>query len=304
MSDRNAAHEANMLNAAHAATSELKRIRESLDAELATLRAALAKEKERADEWKRNAHVVEQAANAWRDDAERLHARYKDLYAMWLRVARAITPVGGPDITDEQVADTAEALAATLAEREAQHEREKRLLVGESCSHLKHIEALGRALGEREAEIERLKQEIIYANARTSDARRDAKDADSNCEMYARAWARELGAPYVAKTHRIDALVLTTQERIKERDEARAALATARKEALEEAAKECDVFLSETGPYGFQSRYLAEKIRALAGLPECGGNHCWKAEDGKTVHSSKSYSTCRALASDTTKGET
>lgn len=46
MSDRNAAHEANILNATHAATSVLKRIRESLDAELTTIRAENARLRE------------------------------------------------------------------------------------------------------------------------------------------------------------------------------------------------------------------------------------------------------------------
>lgn len=45
-----------------------------------------------------------------------LHTSYRYIYALWCRVARAMTPEGGPDITDEEVADKAEALKAQLAE--------------------------------------------------------------------------------------------------------------------------------------------------------------------------------------------
>lgn len=48
------------------------------------------------------------------------HDAYRALYTLWLRVARAMTPQDGPDITDEQVAERAEATCADLAEaREA-----------------------------------------------------------------------------------------------------------------------------------------------------------------------------------------
>lgn len=49
------------------------------------------------------------------EELERKNQQYKDLYALWCRVARAMTPSVGPDITDEQVADRAEQLAAHVA---------------------------------------------------------------------------------------------------------------------------------------------------------------------------------------------
>ena len=50
--------------------------------------------------------------------------------------------------------------------------------------------------------VEQLERELARANA----------DAD----MYANAWAREIGPPYRAKSHNIDALVLTTRDRMQE----------------------------------------------------------------------------------------
>lgn len=49
------------------------------------------------------------------------------------------------------------------------------------------------------------------------------RDDEKRCvDLYAKAWERELGPPYVRKTWHIDALVLTTRLRLQERDEARA----------------------------------------------------------------------------------
>lgn len=39
-----------------------------------------------------------------------LRGLYRRLYAMWCRVARAVTPAGGPDISDEQVVEAVERL--------------------------------------------------------------------------------------------------------------------------------------------------------------------------------------------------
>lgn len=50
------------------------------------------------------------------------------------------------------------------------------------------------------------------------------KNTEHDFLMYSRAWERELKPPFVQKSHRIDALVMTTQLRLKERDDARAEL--------------------------------------------------------------------------------
>lgn len=47
-------------------------------------------------------------------------------------------------------------------------------------------------------------------------AKREAKDFSSSLDMYAKAWWRELRGPYRNKSHEIDALVLTTRERMEE----------------------------------------------------------------------------------------
>jgi hypothetical protein len=149
------------------------------------LRAALAKEKDRAekaealltgkdhccehrpdcplilvglpqDAWPDPLEVeLTKERDALRAECERLKA---EVERAWTH-ARTCKEVYDTAYAESRATERAEKAEATLAEREAQHEHEKRLLVGESCSHLKHIEALGRALREREAEIERLKAE-------------------------------------------------------------------------------------------------------------------------------------------------
>lgn len=53
------------------------------------------------------------------------HEAYRRLYALWLRVAHAMTPAGGPDITDEQVAERAERYAAPTPNYREEVERLK-----------------------------------------------------------------------------------------------------------------------------------------------------------------------------------
>lgn len=48
--------------------------------------------------------------------------------------------------------------------------------------------------------------------------RKRADDLKNSLDMYARAWARELGGLLIPKTHEIDALVLTTQHFIAQID--------------------------------------------------------------------------------------
>jgi hypothetical protein len=63
------------------------------------------------------------------------------------------------------------------------------------------------------AENERLAKEHRFCDAKLSDAKEETANANANTEMYARAWQRELGPPWIAKNHRIDGLVLTTRDR-------------------------------------------------------------------------------------------
>jgi hypothetical protein len=56
---------------------------------------------------------------------------------------------------------------------------------------------------------EDLKHEITRLQGLADSEQRSA-------EMYARAWEREIGPPYRAKTHHIDCLVLTTRDRMQE----------------------------------------------------------------------------------------
>lgn len=49
-----------------------------------------------------------------KDEHDSLHQLYRRLYALWCRVARAMTPPSGPDITDEEVAVKAERVSAEL----------------------------------------------------------------------------------------------------------------------------------------------------------------------------------------------
>lgn len=73
-------------------------------------------------------------------------------------------------------------------------------------------EAKALRLGGRIIDLEEEVRQLRYAEARATDAERKQKHAEMDTEMYARAWARELGGVLVAKSHRIDSLVLTTRE--------------------------------------------------------------------------------------------
>jgi hypothetical protein len=79
-------------------------------------------------------------------------------------------------------------------------------------------------------------REMSAAIARATDAKKAQEFAEGITEMYAKAWEREIGAPYRAKTHRIDALVLTTRDRIAERNRLRKAL-----EEIADGAGDADV---------------------------------------------------------------
>ena len=54
--------------------------------------------------------------------------------------------------------------------------------------------------------------------AQLKDAKKNSADWQSEYEIFAKAWLREIGGKTLPKTHLIDALVLTTREIIKERD--------------------------------------------------------------------------------------
>jgi len=65
------------------------------------------------------------------------------------------------------------------------------------------------------AEIARLTAERDELRAMVEKAGKDRDDYKRDYEMYARAWERELQPlNFVPKTHRIDALVLTTRKRV------------------------------------------------------------------------------------------
>lgn len=85
---------------------------------------------------------------------------------------------------------------------------------------------LMRAQGERlKATEESLAHVENLACAAAFDAGlAQAAVARSSRDMYAEAWEREIGPPYRQKFHHIDAMVLTTQDRMKELGGLRAAL--------------------------------------------------------------------------------
>jgi hypothetical protein len=63
------------------------------------------------------ARAEETSVEELKQALEAKYAAYRGIYALWLRVARAMTPTGGPDITDEEVVvrvESAEARARDL----------------------------------------------------------------------------------------------------------------------------------------------------------------------------------------------
>lgn len=59
-------------------------------------------------------------------------------------------------------------------------------------------------------------EEADLISAQMADAEERAASWKSTLEMYRGAWVREIGPPYRQKSHDIDALVLTTQDRMRE----------------------------------------------------------------------------------------
>lgn len=66
--------------------------------------------------------------------------------------------------------------------------------------------------------VERAAEALKQARAQLADAQRAAENSKADTQMYHDAWLRELGGKLIPKTHRIDALVLTTQLLVKDRD--------------------------------------------------------------------------------------
>lgn len=92
-----------------------------------------------------------------------------------------------------------------------------RILQGEGgepavCDH----SSLMIMLTDREDQIATLRRELSGLTAKLADEGRKTRLAERELETYANAWARELGPPFRAKRHAIDALVLTTRERMEE----------------------------------------------------------------------------------------
>jgi hypothetical protein len=71
------------------------------------------------DARERELREVKRERDEQRAQAKHMHAANRDLYALWLRVVRAMTPRGGSDITDEQVAERAERAEAQAAQMRA-----------------------------------------------------------------------------------------------------------------------------------------------------------------------------------------
>lgn len=120
----------------------------------------------------------------------------------------------GTLLSDEAVADVCEALLEVADE-------------GTITLEL-HEQLLGKAIDEKakaEAEAQRLEALRVQSVAMGQSANRRISELEAEVarlksqdktEMYANAWERELGPPFVAKTHRIDSLVLTTRLRMGE----------------------------------------------------------------------------------------
>jgi hypothetical protein len=72
---------------------------------------------------------------------------------------------------------------------------------------------------EAERQLAAVRRELSAVLASATDWKREF-------EMYRKAWIRELGGTLIRKTHEIDALVLTTQALVKERDDLRRKLNT------------------------------------------------------------------------------
>ncbi len=80
------------------------------------------------------------------------------------------------------------------------------------------LAALRRLAVDHHAEAAKLRAALEQARAQLADANRAKADAQASMNMYHDAWLRELGGKLIPKTHRIDALVLTTQLLVKDRD--------------------------------------------------------------------------------------
>lgn len=87
------------------------------------------------------------------------------------------------------------------------------------------------------------------AEIERGNAERDAAGWKSQLLMYARAWRRELGGTLLNKVHEIDALVLTTQLRMKELAEAKARIVELEKEVelLKAQKREAGLVVSVAG---------------------------------------------------------
>ena len=106
--------------------------------------------------------------------------------------------------------------------------------VASLCNYFR--EAVSRA---EAAESELAQERAAHEGTRHAllKAIKERDDWKHDSLMYSKAWEREIGPPYRNKTHHIDALVLTTQDRIAERDAAvtRAESAEAREAAMRSA---------------------------------------------------------------------
>jgi hypothetical protein len=79
--------------------------------------------------------------------------------------------------------------------------------------------------------------ELARLQAQLAEVTADRDSWKRECEMYGKAWQRELGNRLIPKTHLIDALVLTTRLVIEERDGAYVQLAKIRGRLVETVAE-------------------------------------------------------------------
>lgn len=80
------------------------------------------------------------------------------------------------------------------------------------------INSLLTLIANQSREIAKLQGNLSVAIARATDAQRATASAHSMTNMYASAWAREIGREgFVPKAHEIDSLVLTTRQVMDER---------------------------------------------------------------------------------------